>query len=366
MQRSKNQQNKSYLDLFLDNSIVKKRGIYFAEAQEEAIVKFNNSDTPNEHKVYLFEEIIEPAFRRIISGVLEMQKFHYLGRLNREELIENTFFRLIEKINKFQPDRIGKNGQPVKAYSYFSTMAKNFILEQIKKHNKILKNKADVESSIDLSILSEDTLKMMSNYDKQDVYFDTPESIFEETKQKIIKQIDEVLKQEEKKDKVDQDLIKIGVYLKYILSKWHKLEFMKKNEFMRILTIYTGLKQQQVSFLFKKFKISVLQKINPKILNKNIEEKDEEIEISNFSESNDEDINDKDIDVLLDEELEDKNKLNDFIPLKYDENGELIDENEDPLERVVSMEDFEIYMDKEDSERYKKLHNERSKENIRD
>jgi hypothetical protein len=138
---------------------------------------------------------------------------------------------------------------------------------------------------------------------------------------------------------------------------------MKKNEFMRILTIYTGLKQQQVSFLFKKFKISVLQKINPRILNKNIETKDEEIEINEEEVICEEEEVELDTSIVLEEDL-DKNKVNEFVPLKYDENGEIIDENEDPLNRVVSMEDFEIYMDKEESKKYKKLDNERRKENI--
>jgi len=139
---------------------------------------------------------------------------------------------------------------------------------------------------------------------------------------------------------------------------------MKKNEFMRILTIYTGLKQQQVSFLFKKFKISVLQKINPKILNKNIEEKDEEeeepllleveeVEVSSETEEFEEEI------ITFD-----ANTKTIFTVTKYDENGEVIDETEDPLNKVISMEDFEIYMDKEESKKYKKLSNERRKENI--
>jgi DNA-directed RNA polymerase specialized sigma24 family protein len=278
----------SYLDLFLDNTLnVKKRGIYFGEEHENAIIKYNNQETIEREKNELFRKFIEPAFRKIISGVLEMKMFRNLGKLNREDVIDNTFFRLIEKIHKFEPGMISiKTGKPVKAYSYFSTIAKNFILEQKVRHEKVLKNKADVETSIDLSFLSEDTLKMMSNYDKHEVELDDYETVFKNTKEIIIRSILETIHNEEKKDKKDSDLIKLGYCLKYLIEKWDKIEFMKKNEFMRILTLYTGFPHQKVSFLFKKFKMEGLKKLKPSLLDKT-KVKPEEDEVLKISEEDD-------------------------------------------------------------------------------
>ena len=334
------QKKKTYLELYLDSTADRKRGIYFGEAHEEAIVRFNILETPTEEKNHLFFNLIEPGFKRIISGVLEMPKFHNLGRLNREDLIDSTYFRLVEKLNRFTPGRIGKNGQPVKAYSYFSTVAKNYILEIKVKHEKIIKHKADVESSIDLSILSEDTLQMMSNYDSNNILFEENITTFQEVKLKILKQVSEVISKEEASDKPDQDLIKIGYYLRYIIEKWDKIEFMKKNEFMRILTLYTGLKQQQVSLLFKKFKLAVLEEINPRLLNKKYnspkikEDKDEledefiieekEIEIDDEVELTEEEILKRSNDLIKEEQLEEKYKY-------------------------FTLEDYESYMEKEEN-----------------
>lgn len=328
-------EKKTYTDLFIDNLVnPKKRGIYFGNEQEEAIVRFNSHETSQQEKFYLFEEVISPVFKKTILGVLEMPMFHNLGKLNRDELIDNTFYRLIEKINKFQPNMIGKSGQPVKAYSYFSTIAKNHILEQKVRNEKILKHKADVESSIDLNILSEDTLQKMSNYDKQDVHFDSYENIFKETRDKILLEIEKVIAIEENKEKPDNDLIKIGYCLKYLIKKWDKIEFMKKNEFMRILSLYVGLRQQQVSLLFKKYKVAVLENINPSLLNKNKslaffkEDKDEKDELELEDEVN----YDKDIesDEPFDDELIDEN------------NQETEETDEFVMYKVNSMEEFEI------------------------
>ena len=78
------QKKKSYLELYLDSTVDKKRGIYFGDAQEQAIIQFNSELSSQEEKRRLFVDLIEPAFRKVISGVLEMPKFHNLGRLDRE------------------------------------------------------------------------------------------------------------------------------------------------------------------------------------------------------------------------------------------------------------------------------------------
>lgn len=278
-------EKKSYLDLFLDNNLTppkKKDTPYFGDEEENAIVLYNNEETPQKVKNKLYETTIGPAFKEIVNGVLKMPMFRKLGSLNREEVIENTLFRLIEKIHKFEAGRIGKSGQPVKAYSYFSTVAKHYILEQKIRNEKILKNKADVESSIDLSILSEDTLEKVSNYNKSEIEFTDCLINFKNTKHLIVNSIKELIAAEERSEKQDGDFIKLGYCLKYLIEHWDKIEFSKKNEFMRILTLYSGLPQQKVSFLFKKFKLNSLKKIKPSLLNKKkvvvviVEERDEE------------------------------------------------------------------------------------------
>lgn len=257
---------KTYLDLYLDNTEAnkKKREPYFGETEEKAILLYNDPTTTQIERAKLYKNVIEATFKKTVLGVLEMKKFHHLPKsMNREHLTEDAFYRLIEKIDKFTPGMIGKSGAPVKAFSYFSTIAKNYILEKKLRHEKILEHRADVETSIDLSILSEDTLKKMSNYDKTDIQIDDYEITFSGTKSIVVQAIEETIRIEESKKKKDADLIKIGYVLLYLLEKWDKIEFVKKNEFMRILTLYTGLKQQQVSFHFKKFKTAVFKKLRP-------------------------------------------------------------------------------------------------------
>lgn len=323
---------RTYLDLFLDNnSTPKKRERYFETEQEEAIIRYNCLDIEQKEKNKLFKDTIGTCFKKTILGVLEMPKFRHLPKaLNKDELIEQTYFRLVEKIYKFTPGKIGKNGQPVKAFSYFSTIAKNFILEQITKHNKVIKHKADVETSIDLAILSEDTLGKISKNDFQEILLDDYVTSFQASKKYIIDLVTEfIIEEESKEDKKDSDLIKLGYCLKYLLDKWDKIEFMKKNEFMRILTLYTSFNQQKVSFLFKKFKVFVLKRIKPNFLNKkrkkDIEEvieindelfTGEEFIIEEVEEAEVEDLDEDEIDKKLEEVLVEETEEERI--LKYD------------------------------------------------
>ena len=355
--------NKTYLDLFLDNSenIKKKeKGPYFHDIHEKAILKYNNPETSLREKNNIYDTFINQAFKDISNRVLEMPKFHKLPKsMNKEQLIDETYIRLVEKITKFTPNMIGKGGQPVKAFSYFSTIAKNYILEKKVRHEKILKNKADVETSIDLYILSEDTLKKMSNYDKLDINLEDYEKTFENTKKIILDTIRNIVNNEQAKIKKDEDFIKIGLTLEYLLIKWDKIEFMKKNEFMRILTLYTSLKQQQVSFQFKKFKIAVLKKLKPNLvskLNKGKNEKklkdkeiEKQIEDMFFIQDSESEIEDD----LLKDDLDSESEIEDNISeIDFEKEQEDLLKEELPEKKynrfkygINSMEEFEMDME---------------------
>lgn len=340
---------KTYLDLFLDNTegVKKKREQYFTEVEEKEILRYNDPTTSELERTKIYKNVIESTFRKTVLGVLEMKKFHHLPRsMNREQLIEDTFYRLIEKIDKFTPGMVGKNGTPTKAFSYYSTVAKNFILEKKLRHEKILENRADVETSIDLSILSEDTLKKMSNYDRTDVQDDDYEVTLNNTKDLIIQTIEEILVFEESKKKKDGDFIKIGYVLVYLLNKWNKIEFVKKNEFMRILTLYTGFKQQQVSFHFKKYKVAVFKKLRP--FHKAKKKKEDE---TIFDISEDELIV---IDTNLDQEIDiDIIDIEEDPLAEDDESGEEEEEVKRFRYGVNSLEEFEQLLEFKENDKIK-------------
>lgn len=279
--------SKTYLDYFLDNEFEndkkakekkkKKPKWDFNEKHEEAIVVFLSGKLSKEEQNELWRDIIYPSFFTIVNGVLQMRMFHFLPKnIDREMLIDDTILRLIENLNKFNPEKIGKSGKPVKAFSFLSTVSKHFILEKIIKAKKILDNKADIETSIDLQILSEEVLERMSGSLSTQ---ETNEDSFDSLRKKIIRKIETIIFAQKN---LETDFVKVGFILIHIFKNWNKIEIDKKNNFMRILVLYSGLKQTVVSNIFKNYKTLLLKDgldelmiISPKTKSKKILFKEE-------------------------------------------------------------------------------------------
>lgn len=275
---------KSYLDYFLDNEYRKdelekkkkvKKEWKFTQVHEDAILLYNSNTLSNEESEKLWSTTIYPSLLVIVRGVMEMPKFHNLpNNLDRIQLIDDALLKLVENLSRFTPGLVGKTGQPVKAFSYYSTIAKNLILEKCLKAIKVIDNKADVETSIDLSILSDINLQTISSS------FD---NINEDSETRLGNEIAHIVRGVEillfEHNNEFSDYHKVGVTLVYILNNWHKIDFEKKNDFMRLLVLYTGLKQQNVSSIFKKYKIVLVEKgyisINS-FVPKSLEPKEEE------------------------------------------------------------------------------------------
>ena len=89
-------EKESYLDLFLfgDETPKKaktKRTSYFGKIQEQAILDYNSPLVPLKERDKIFEKIIQPCFNRVITGCLEMPKFHNMMGMDILELKEATF-----------------------------------------------------------------------------------------------------------------------------------------------------------------------------------------------------------------------------------------------------------------------------------
>ena len=95
---------------------------YFTQETEDAIVKYNNSTDPEE-KSKLFQEKIHYAFYKLAENLIHTFKFYYTEVENLEDLKHEIVSMLVEeKIFKFDSSR------GAKAYSYFGTIVKNWLI----------------------------------------------------------------------------------------------------------------------------------------------------------------------------------------------------------------------------------------------
>jgi len=117
---------------------------YFTKETEEYIVKYNNS-TDQEYRNKIFTDHIYLPFYKLAENIIHTFKFYYTDVDRIEDLKHEIVSILLEeKIMKFDPT----NG--AKAYSYFGTIVKRWLINYNNKNYKKLKQISpfsDIEES---------------------------------------------------------------------------------------------------------------------------------------------------------------------------------------------------------------------------
>ena len=134
-----------------ENSVEKKKkgrkpknNNYFDEREETAVKLFLIAES-HEEKNKIYNEFLREPLDKMISSIIRRYKL-YRKDMNYEEVHIDTHSFLMTKIDKFKPSK------EKKAYSYFGTICKNYLMGQIMKDQKEMNRKISYEDiSSDLS-----------------------------------------------------------------------------------------------------------------------------------------------------------------------------------------------------------------------
>ena len=112
--------------------------MYFTQETENAIIEYNNTaDTDLRSKIY--RERIHYAFFKLTENIIHTFKFYYTEVDNIEDLQHEVISFLLSKIHLFNPEK------GAKAYSYFGTIAKRYLIISNTKNYKKRVDKAPIE-----------------------------------------------------------------------------------------------------------------------------------------------------------------------------------------------------------------------------
>ena len=140
----------------------KKSKIYFGATAQEAIIEYNNCKDPVERSK-LYSEKIKYPFEKLSENILNTFKFTYFD-VPKSQVKQEVVSHMVEKMHGFLPE-LGR------AYSYFSIIAKNYL---------ILENNGNYKRWKATSLLSE----MPETWNPEnDYYADQEGSEFKEFKQ---------------------------------------------------------------------------------------------------------------------------------------------------------------------------------------
>jgi hypothetical protein len=138
----------TYLDSELGKVALTKRGqprkrkpkeprVYFTSDTEEAIIEYLGSDN-QDFRNRIYKDRIEYAFYKLAENIIHTFKFYYTDSDTIEELKHEVVTFLLEKLHLYDQSK-------GKAYSYFGTIAKRYLIIYNNNNYKKLQERADVE-----------------------------------------------------------------------------------------------------------------------------------------------------------------------------------------------------------------------------
>ena len=211
---------------------------YFDEREETAVRSFLVAET-QEEKNKIYNEFLKDPLDKMISSIIRRYKL-YRRDMNFEEVHTDTHSFLMTKIDKFKPSK------EKKAYSYFGTICKNYLMGQIMKDQKEMNRKISYEDiSYDLS-------------NRPDFSYTIEED--DMTSEIIIKKFLEKLKVDLDESIINEDEKKLGSAI-YDLFENYSLIFpdSNNNKFNKNIILFelremTNLSTKEIRISIKKFK----------------------------------------------------------------------------------------------------------------
>jgi hypothetical protein len=224
----------------------RKNDLYFGPEQEEAVLKYLNTEDESERNA-IYNQWLRDPLNKMIESIIRKYKLYRKGE-TFEDLHSDTLSFLITKAHKFE------NSKGKKAYSYYGTICKNYILGLLINDEKKMKQLYSYE---DMTPVLEE---------KDDFKYELPDTEFSVDKfiQKLIDSIENELEGDSLvgKKKLTENEEKVGLALIDILKDWEvTLDLMaggtkfNKNSVLESMRNYTNLTTKDIRLAMKRYKV---------------------------------------------------------------------------------------------------------------
>jgi hypothetical protein len=223
----------------------RKNNMYFGPDEEEAVVRYLETNDEIERN-NIFNEWLKSPLDKMVESIIRKYKLYRKGE-TFEGLHSDTVSFLMTKVHKFEPGR-GK-----KAYSYFGTISKNYILGLLIKDDKYMRQTASYEE-MSYTLEERDDLSYVIENDGFDM-----EDFINKISIKIIDELDD--RNQPPKKKLNDNERKVGLALVEILNNWETaFESMEggskynKNSVLETMRNYTNLSTKDIRLAMKRYK----------------------------------------------------------------------------------------------------------------
>lgn len=221
---------------------------YFAEREELAVRDFLIASS-FEDKNKIYNDFLRHPLDKMISSIIRRYKL-YRKDMNYDEIHNDTHSFLMTKIDKFKPSK------EKKAYSYFGTICKNYLMGQIMKDQKEMNRKVSYE---DISSDIQNNPDLIYFIDEEEI---STEEIIRKFKKKLYDNMnDKKITDEEKK--LGRAISDLFDNYKNLLPESNNNKF-NKNVILFELREMTNLTTKEIRVCMKRYKkiyVELIQEI---------------------------------------------------------------------------------------------------------
>jgi len=222
----------------------RKTEMYFGPNEEEAVIKFLESTDETERNL-IFNKWLNAPLGKMVESIIRRYKLYRKG-VTFDDLHGDTVSFLVTKVHKFE------RGRGKKAYSYFGTISKNYILGLLIKDEKYMKQTSSYE----------DVSGSLEGREDLSYVIDSEDFPMDDFLKKIVDGIKDELNNEKNppKKKLNENERKVGYALIEILENWETaFESMEggskynKNSVLETMRNYTNLSTKDIRLGMKRF-----------------------------------------------------------------------------------------------------------------
>lgn len=215
----------------------KRSKLYFTSKTQDAIEEYQDSTDPKRRKELLTKQII-PAFRELAENLIFVFRFKALHD-SQDVLLNDCVSFLFENIHKF--DRT----KGFKAYSYFSIVAKNFLIIRSKKRNAAIQRHLSID---DTDTQYQEELKMF-----EENHIEEPIALDNMKNHERLNEISNLF--QEIKDNLTNPIeIECLEAIKFIFENLQDVPLLKKRALTQYIKESTNLNSKQMTFAMAQIK----------------------------------------------------------------------------------------------------------------
>jgi DNA-directed RNA polymerase specialized sigma subunit len=212
--------------------------MYFGEDQEKAVIRYLETES-EEEKNKIFNEYLEIPLTIMVESIIRRYKL-YRKDFTFHDLHTDTMSFLATKVYKFDPTANKK------AYSYFGTICKNYLMGAIQKDTK----------DFNRTISYDDISSSIEDDPEHSYVIDSAPIDYQEVINKLSKELEEFILTE----KLNENELKLGYALLDIFKNFDEIfqigEGNKFNKNLILLSVrdMTSLSTKEIRIALKKYK----------------------------------------------------------------------------------------------------------------